>query len=168
MTPFQKQRRAELERELGRPDPKAVELGILQLLRPFVPALPANAPLLLHSDDHPAYRRALRRLRVENLSLEKKLTLRHQVTSSTERRTTSNPLFPVNLADLLLRHSGAESAAMWVGLTDRLLGWREILRRRLFPKQAELPEPWGDYYWRRVQTLALGGRQGGHRCRYTF
>ncbi len=207
MTPFQKRRRAELEHERGRPDPKAVETGIAALLRPFIGPWSSGGPLLLHSDDHPAYRRALRRLRVENLSLEKKLTLRHQVTSSTERRTTSNPLFPVNLADLLLRHSGAnhhretiafskrrqaaierlavftvwrnyvkrrrekggrESAAMWVGLTDRLLVWREILRRRLFPKQAELPEPWGDYYWRKVQTLALGGRQSGHRCRYAF
>ena len=125
------------------------------------------------------------------------MQLVHKVTSSTERRTTSNPLFPVNLADLLLRHSGAnhhretiafskrrqaaierlalftvwrnyvkrrrekggrESAAMWVGLTDRLLGWREILRRRLFPKQAEMPEPWGDYYWRRVPTLVRWSR----------
>jgi hypothetical protein len=61
-----------------------------------------------------------------------------------------------------------KSAAMWLGLTDRLLSWREILRRRLFPSQADLPEPWGDYYWRKVKTTVLGPRQTSHACRYAF
>ncbi len=123
------------------------------------------------------------------------------------RRTQRNPLFPVNLADLLLRHGSAnhrretiafskqrqaamermaiftvwrncikrrrengprESAAMRVGVLDRLLSWRQVLRRRLFPGHADLPEAWADYYWRRVKTAIYGERQSEHTCRYAF
>jgi len=41
---------------------------------------------------------------------------------------------------------------MWLGITDRFLTWRQILRRRLFPERVELPERWQAYYWRRVTT----------------
>jgi transposase-like protein len=197
MTPTQRWKRKELERQYGRPDPKAVELSTVALLKPLL----SEDELELHSDDHPAYRRALRRLRRMGRVID------HRITPSTVRRTQSNPLFPVNLADLLLRHGSAnhrretiafskrrqaameraatftvwrncikkrrengpqQSAAMWVGVVDRLFSWREILRRRLFPKHADLPEPWGRYYWRRVKTLVFGQRQATHRCRYAF
>jgi hypothetical protein len=131
----------------------------------------------------------------------------HRVTSSKERRTMRNPLFPVNLADLLLRHASAnhrretiafskrhqaalerlavtlvwrnyikkrrengppESAAMWLGLLKRLLTWQDVLRWRLFPAHAELPEPWVAYYWRRVRTAVFGDRQAVHACRMAF
>jgi hypothetical protein len=144
----------------------------------------------------------MRRLRAEGLP-----SIGHRITPSTARRTTSNPLFPVNLADLLLRHSQAnhhretiafskrrqaalerlavftvwrnfvkrrrelgppKSAAMELGLLDRMLSWREVLRRRLFPVHANLPKPWDDYYWRRVRTPALGDRQATHACGYAY
>ena len=204
MTPFQRRRRTELEETLGRPDPKAIELGIAALLDPLVRGLPAGSSLILHSDDHPAYPRALRRLRREGRS---PVRIRHRTISSLERRTKSNPLFPVNLADLLIRHASAnhrretiafskrrqgalerlavfavwrncikrrrengprESAAMWLGRLSRLLSWRDVLRRRRFPKHGDLPQPWGDYYWRRVRTAALGARQTTHKLRYAF
>ena len=54
MTAAQKVRRKELEDTLGRPDPKAVEKGMLDLLLPLRFA-PEHPELELHSDDHPAY-----------------------------------------------------------------------------------------------------------------
>jgi hypothetical protein len=235
MTAAQKARRTQLEAIHGRPDPKAVENGMVELLRMVVredrrsrrpgspsvaPAAGAVAPLpvdspapgtsdevstppvrVLHSDDHPAYRRALRRLEAEGL------VFAHHVTPSRERRTTHNPLFPVNLADLLLRHGQAnhrretiafskrrqgvigrcalflfwrnwvksrrenqpgETPAMRLGLAPRPLSWRNLLRRRRFPREGLLPGPWKDYYWHRVKTLALGDRQREHRLTYAF
>lgn len=105
MTPGQKRRRTHLEETLGRPDPKAIENAVLELLRFTLPWVETPAPVC-HSDDHPAYRRALKRLC--EIRLRRGLPpVRHHVTSSRERRTAANHLFPVNLADLLLRHAQA-------------------------------------------------------------
>lgn len=92
MTDTQKRRRAELEARYGRPDPKSIEKEVAKLLR-LLP--PASGGVTLSTDDHPAYPRGIARSQV---------AVRHEVTSSKARRTTSNKLFPVNLADLLVRH----------------------------------------------------------------
>ena len=204
MTAAQRKRRTELEKRYGRADPQAVEKGMAALLKTVVALLPEGQGLKLDTDDHPAYRRALRRLR---RAIGRRLMIEHRVTSSTVRRTQSNPLFPVNLADLLLRHANAnhrretiafskllqavmerlavftvwrncikqrsengprETAAMRVGLTDRMLRWREVLRRRLFPGHADLPAEWSDYYWGRVKSAIYGERQRVHQCQYAF
>ena len=96
MTPRQRRRRAALEARLGRPDPRATERDVAALLRLLAPAPQA---LDLHSDQHPAYPRALRRL--------PHLTVAHHTVSSRAARTPRNPLWPINLLDLLIRHSGA-------------------------------------------------------------
>ena len=96
MTRRQQRRRAQLEASLGRPDPRSIQSRVAELLRL---AVPGRREIVLHSDDHPAYPRAFRQ--VPELQIE------HHVTSSTERRTARNPLFPVNLVDLLIRHGGA-------------------------------------------------------------
>jgi transposase-like protein len=197
MTASQRKRREQLEQLYGRPDPKGVEKGTVALLE----ALSADGELVVHSDDHPAYRRAVGRLVAGGRPIE------HRITSSRVRRTSRNPLFAVNLADLLLRHGSAnhrretiayskrrqaalervgiftvwrnyvqrrrqngppESAGMYLGLVDRLLGWREILRRRLFPGHVELPVTWRGYYWGKVKTVVYGDRQATHRRRYAF
>jgi transposase-like protein len=136
MTPEQHQRREELEAALGCPDPKAVEKGILQLLRSVW--IPRTAPVqvCLHSDEHPAYERALGTFRKER----PEITIEHQQTSSKKRRTTSNPLFPVNLVDLLLRHSGANHRRETIAFSKRRQGacergavfmvWRNWVKRR--------------------------------------
>jgi transposase-like protein len=204
MTDAQRRRRAELEQRFGRPNPKAVEISTVALLEPLLEMLPPHRELLLHSDEHFAYRRALHRLHRRGKNVPE---IVHRTTSSKQRRTQSNPLFPVNLADLLLRHGSAnhrretiafskrrqaamerlaiftvwrncikkrrenarpQSVAMWLGFVDRLLGWRQILRRRLFPAHTELPEPWGSYYWRKVKTVVLGSGQTTHRCCFAF
>lgn len=200
MTAEQKRRRRELEDRLGRPDPRAIERGIVDLLGPLVPCF---SLVHLHTDDHPAYRRALHRLRALPQSPE----IRHEVTPSTVRRTTSNPLFPANLADLLLRHGQAAhrretiafskrrqgaierlavftvwrncikdrrekgpgpTAAMEAGILMRRLRWRNVFRRRLFPRREGLPGPWWSYYWRQIRTAALGDRQTAHTLNYAF
>ena len=94
MTPRQRRRRAQLEARHGRPDPRAIERGMAAAL---VIAVPGAQALTVRSDEHPAYPRALRRLAGYRI--------RHERTPSVQARTPGNPLFPVNLLDLLLRHN---------------------------------------------------------------
>jgi hypothetical protein len=126
MTAAQRGRRHLLETTLGRPDPKAVEKGVLELLRTVMRQVPvgrcarpdggAGVPAVrVHSDDHPAYRRALRRLRRRCPDL----LIHHFVTPSTVPRTCANPLFGVNLADLLLRHCGANHRRETIAFSKR-------------------------------------------------
>jgi hypothetical protein len=136
MTPGQKRKRAELEHRCGRPNPQAVELGMTALLKPLLPRL-AGHTLHLHSDDHPAYPRALARLRRTVRACPRFV---HHVTPATVRRTQHNPLFPVNLTDLLLRHAQANHHRETIafskslqGVIDRLgvfLVWRNYIKKR--------------------------------------
>ena len=135
MTAAQKRRRAELEDRLGRPDPKAVEQGIVELLRPLQARVPAGAVFPLRCDAHPAYPRACRRLRPPGTP-----ALRPAITRSTERRTPANPLFAVNLTDLLLRHSQAAHRRETIAFCKRRQGalerlavltvWRNLIKWR--------------------------------------
>jgi len=163
MTRHQKERRAALERTCGRPDPKAIEHAIAALLRTLMPAVTGTV-LTLHSDGHPAYHRALARLRTEDPAAA---PIAHQVTSSKERRTTSNPLFPVNLADLLLRHANANHRRETIAFSKRRQAshertavfavWRNCIKKRREKAQGPIetaamhagwtPGPWS---WRRV------------------
>ena len=96
MRPPQKRKRAEEEARVGRPDPKAIEKGMREAVALVVPP---GERACIRSDEHHAYPRALKRLRDRAFA--------HEVTSSKAARTPSNPLFPVNRQDLMLRHSGA-------------------------------------------------------------
>ncbi|MFN8179058.1 MAG: hypothetical protein U0167_14095 [bacterium] len=95
MTAAQKRRRRKLEEQHGRPDPKSIEKEIAELVR-LLPST-ESGPLTILSDEHPAYPRGLARTG---------RAVRHEVTPSTDPRTKVNPLFPVNLLDLLIRHCG--------------------------------------------------------------
>ena len=108
MTTYQRHRREELERTLGRPDPGAIRKEVAELLR--VCGLEEGA-IVLHSDDHPAYPRAFRTL--------PGLRIQHRVTPSVVRRTTRNPLFPVNLLDLLIRHGSANHKRETIAFSKR-------------------------------------------------
>jgi hypothetical protein len=108
MTPAQRQRRQALEHAFGRPDPRSIEHEVAALLAFVVP--PAS-PVELHSDDHPAYPRALRRLGDR--------AVLHHVTPSRVARTPRNPLFPVNLFDLLVRHSSANHKRETIAFSKR-------------------------------------------------
>jgi hypothetical protein len=89
----QKVRRAQLEQALGKASPRAVEDGMRELLRTVVAE--RSVPII-RSDDHRAYPRAIR-------ALGRSVT--HCVTSSKRRRDQRNPLWEVNLLDLMIRHS---------------------------------------------------------------
>ena len=93
MTTHQKRRRAELEAALGRAHPRAVEAGVRDLLGALEPR-----GITIRSDDHRAYPRAIAAV---------KCTVIHRVTSSKERRDERNPLWEVNVLDLMIRHSTA-------------------------------------------------------------
>ncbi len=108
MTDGQKKRRSELEKAHGRPDPRAIEKDVATLLRITAPNVQA---LKLHTDEHTDYPRAVRR--VPHLSVT------HETISSRAARTPSNPLFPVNLLDLLLRHSGSNHKRETIAFSKR-------------------------------------------------
>jgi hypothetical protein len=111
MTEHQRQTRAELERTLGRPDPGSIRKEVAALLR--VCGLEQGS-VELFTDDHPAYPLALRQL--------PDLAVRHHVTSAKARRTTRNPLFAVNLLDLLIRHGSANHKRETIAFSKRRQG----------------------------------------------
>ncbi len=108
MRPSQKVKRTLLEKKFGRPDPQATRKQVEELLRRVVPP---GGTVDLRSDQHEAYPRAVRRL-------EDRVFF-HESTSSKAARTTSNPLFPVNLADLLLRHSSSNHKRETIAFSKR-------------------------------------------------
>ena len=108
MRPSQRRKREQLETTYGRPDPQATRKRVEALLRHLIPP---DQHVILLSDEHPAYIQAIKRLRDR--------VIRHETTSSRAARTTSNPLFPVNLADLLLRHSSANHKRETIAFSKR-------------------------------------------------
>jgi transposase-like protein len=95
MTPWQRRRRIDLERRYHRPDPKAVSAGIAELLSAVLAGVDSAT---VRSDDHPAYRRPIS---------ASGCRIRHEVTTSRQRRDGNNALFEVNLLDLWIRHGSA-------------------------------------------------------------
>ncbi len=108
MRPSQRARRAVLEERHGRPEPNATRDRVEALLRRVIPP---KTKAVLRSDEHPAYVRAIARLRDR--------TIVHERTSSRAARTTRNPLFAVNLADLLIRHSSANHKRETIAFSKR-------------------------------------------------
>ena len=182
MTAYQKQRREQLECQLGRPSPRAIELDMAETL---TVSLQGAAVAVVHSDKHQAYQRSVRRVPV---------SIRHEVTDSRQLRDSRNPLFAVNVLDGLIRHSSSNhkretiafskrrqasaeklaifqlwrntmkwssenrpgsTPAMALGLLSRRLSVSDVLGERIFRSQVELSPRWADYYARQVQTRAL-------------
>src|SRR5687768_7691894 len=111
MTARQLARRDVLEQRFGRPDPASVRTEVLRLLELVVPP---GGKANLHTDQHPAYRRAVSSLigrRVE-----------HETTPGRAARTHSNPLFPINLVDLLIRHGSANHERETIAFSKRRQG----------------------------------------------
>ena len=127
MSAGQKRTRAVLEQRHGRPDPGSIEQETAAVLA-VVCAVPQT--IELHSDQHPAYPRALRRL--------VHLHVQHHTISSRATRSTSHPLFAINLLDLLIRHSGANHKRETIAFAKRrqmaiwrlwvMLVWRNYLK----------------------------------------
>jgi transposase-like protein len=195
MTPRQRKRRQELEQQLGRPDPRSIELEVEALLR--IVAAQSDG-FELHTDQHKDYPRAIRRLAG--------VAVDHRTISSRAARVPQNPLFPVNLLDLLIRHSGAnhkretiafskrrqsaaerlwvflawrnyvksfserepgETPAMRLGLARRPLSVEVILVRRLFLGRISLPQRWEPFYRGLTPTRRIT-RPRTHERKYAF
>ena len=92
-------------------------------------------PVVLHSDDHRAYPRAIARLPQE---LQARVT--HLITPSTAARNAQNPLFGANVTDLLLRHCGANHKRETIAFSKRrqclvdrasiFMTWRNLVKSR--------------------------------------
>jgi transposase-like protein len=108
MRPAQRRRRQALEQQDGRPKPGALAASVAELLRL---AVPQAGRVVIRSDEHPAYPRAFRQLHG--------WSLRHECTPSVAARTPANPLFPVNLMDLLLRHNSANHKRETIAFSKR-------------------------------------------------
>jgi hypothetical protein len=107
-TASQTRKRKALENRYGRPDPQATRKQVEALLRRV---LPPNSKATLRTDEHQAYPRAIKRLGDREIH--------HETTSSKEARTPANPLFPANLADMLLRHSSANHKRETIAFSKR-------------------------------------------------
>lgn len=108
MKPAQRSKRSRLEQRFGKPEPQATRSAVQELMGRIVPW---GASARLDCDEHRAYPQALRRLKGRRIELRQ--------TSSREARTLANPLFPANLADLLLRHTGANHKRETIAFSKR-------------------------------------------------
>jgi hypothetical protein len=108
MRPKQRVRRLELEKKFGRPDPQATQKQVEKLLRRVVPP---GGSVVLRTDEHQAYPRSISRLADR--------FFQHEKTSSKAARTTRNPLFPVNISDLLLRHCSSNHKRETIAFSKR-------------------------------------------------
>ena len=138
MTGAQKRRRTRLEERYGRPDPRSTEKEVAELLRIVAPQPQA---LELHSDEHADYPRAIRRV--------PHLAVTQRTISSRRARNVQNPLFPINLLDLLIRHSGANHKRETIAFSKRrqsaaerlwvFLVWRNAVKAFSERRQGESP-----------------------------
>ncbi len=148
MRPAQALKRRILEARFGRPDPQATRKRVEELLRRVVPP---GGRVTLRSDEHQSYPQAIRRLRDRYVV--------HERTSSNAARTTSNPLFPANLSDLLLRHSSANHKRETIAFSKRRQSalyrlaiwvvWRNYMKDRSENRRKGTP----------AQALGLVGRR---------
>jgi transposase-like protein len=195
MTAPQKRRRQELELLLGRPDPKAIENDMKELLEV---TLGDQQTALVHSDAHPAYLRSIKKLRKP---------IDHRITPGSNHRDSRNSLWEVNLLDLLIRHCNANHRRETIAWSKRrqasaerlaiLLVWRnymkgrrekergsptpamvrgmmgepldieELLGSRLFRTRIDLPPRWREYYDRTVSTRGIAGERH-HELKHAY
>lgn len=132
MTRRQKRRREVLEETLGRPDPGAIRRDMAELLEVV---LPPDSAVELRSDEHRAYPPAIRQAQQQT-----GCRVRHEVTSSKQPRTAQNPLFEVNVLDLLIRHNQSNHKRETIAFSKRRQGsadrlsvlqvWRNYVKSR--------------------------------------
>ena len=93
MTDEQKRKRQEFESMVGRPDPHALMKAVVEVVSETV-----RGAVWAHvwSDKHKTYPFALKKIRWCHFD--------HETVDSREPRTYWNPLFEVNLLDMLMRH----------------------------------------------------------------
>ncbi len=138
MRPAQKVKRTALEKKHGRPHPQATRRSVRELIGRIVPE---GSEVTIRSDEHQAYP-----LAVCDLAHRR---FHHERTSSKRPRSVKNPLFPVNLADLLLRHSSSNHKRETIAFSKRRQGamyraaiwvvWRNYVKSRSENRGTEPP-----------------------------
>ena len=128
MKPWQRRKRAQLEAVFGRPDPQAIRRGTAELLRAIKPFLD-NAVRFV-SDEHKRYPEALRDAGLDDRP--------HLQISGRAQRTAANPLFEINLADMLLRHGQSSQKRETIAFNKR--------------RQAGVERAWLWAIWRNYMT----------------
>ena len=183
MTEGQKHKRTALERTHGRPDPKAIEKAMALAIELAVPRPQSLCVRSDEHDAYPRALKRLpahRFTHERTSSLEARtagnplfpvnrldLLLRHN--SANHKRETiafsKRHQAVVERAALLLvwqnfskpfsERRGLGTPAMRLGLKDRPIPLREILRWRLFPERVRLPAEWARYHAGEVLTRYL-------------
>ncbi|MCP4290515.1 MAG: hypothetical protein GY780_01600 [bacterium] len=193
MTDKQKAMRVQLEKELGRPDPKAIEKSTVKI---FEQLISDQKHVTVFTDKHSQYTKPL---------LDFGQTVTHETTDSKDHRGVHNNLFAVNRLDMMLRHGSKNhtretiafskrrqaaiermaifsvylnfsmdrrqrglknfTPAMARGVVGRKLMYKDIFDVRLFVFQHEIPEQWRQYYFREVETRVLPNNKG-HTLKY--
>ena len=136
MTLKQRRIRAQLDARFG-PRPRgAIRKGTAELLLAIKPFL--DLPRIsLRSDEHPAYPGAIRDAGLGDIP--------HHVTPGRDPRTRLNPLFEINLADLLLRHTGSHLKRETIAFSRRRQAALEkaalwaVQRNFMLPRRARSP-----------------------------
>ena len=128
MTTTQKIRRDALEAMHGKPDSQAERKDMTHLLQV---TLSGQTSAVVHSDGHQSYPRAIR---------ETACDIDHIVTPGKNHRDRHNKLWPINLLDLLIRHSGANHKRETIACSKRrqasaerlviFLVWRNYIKSR--------------------------------------
>ncbi len=128
MTAAQKIRRGELEAMYGRPDSQAERKDMTHLLQV---TLEGQTSAVVHSDGHQSYPRAIR---------DTECDIQHVVTPGRNHRDKYNKLWPINLLDSLIRHSGANHKRETIAWSKRrqssaerlaiFLVWRNYVKAR--------------------------------------
>lgn len=190
MTERQKRRRARLEARHGRPDPRAIERGMAAALRLAAREHQTLVVRSDEHDDYPRAFRHLPGLTIVHERTSSReartagnplfavnrldLLLRHN--SANHKRETiafakrhqavlwraAWLLVWLNLGKPFSERHGGGTPAMRLGVTDRPLPVRELLRWRRFPSLVRLPEPWASYYRGEVRTPTIPN-ESSHR-----
>jgi transposase-like protein len=110
MRPSQKRKREELEARFGRPDPQAIRRGTAELLQSIRPYLDLRRTRLV-SDESRWYPPAIRDAGLGDLE--------HKQVSGSLQRTPKNPLFEINLADMMIRHGNSSQKRETIAFNKR-------------------------------------------------
>lgn len=139
MRPAQKRKRERLEAVYGkRNGPNEIRRGTAELLSSIRPFLDDGTTRLL-SDEHGAYRPAIRDAGLGHLP--------HLRVPGSAARTAANPLFEINLADMLLRHTQSSQKRETIAFNKRRQAgleraWAMLIHRNYMgARRAKRPGP---------------------------
>jgi hypothetical protein len=175
LSPRQRIRQRENRARWGDPPRGTYRRSVERLLDRLLPLVPADRPLVLLSDDHPAYAPAVRRHRRGHRVLHRAFRNPARGPKGSRRtpaaRRRDEALFPVDLLHALLRHSNAHHRRETIAFSRRANAllerghltalWRNFVKRRSERRpEAETPAmrlglARGPWTWNRILNRRL-------------